>query len=70
MSRRKSCVLHGVLESQKKSHSTLRVECSRVHWKCQKLSILTKLWNPEACGQTVLPGRSLILGQKLVENTK
>ena len=25
---------------------------------------------PEACGQTVLPDRSLLLGQKLVGNTK
>ena len=27
-------------------------------------------WNPEACGQTVLPDRSLLIGQKLVENAK
>ena len=25
---------------------------------------------PEACGQTVLPDRSVLLGQKLVENAK
>ena len=31
-------------------------------------------WNvacvPEACGQTVLPDRSILIGQKLVENAK
>ena len=27
-------------------------------------------WKPEACGQTVLPDRSDLIGQKLVENTK
>ena len=26
--------------------------------------------NPEACGQTVLPDRSLLIGQKMVENAK
>ena len=25
---------------------------------------------PEACGQTVLPDRSILIGQKLVENAK
>ena len=25
-------------------------------------------WKPEACGQTVLPDRSVLIGQKLVEN--
>ena len=27
-------------------------------------------WKPEACGQTVLPDRSLLIGLKLVENAK
>ena len=34
------------------------------------LSILASFWKPEACGQTVLPDRSLLIGQKLVENAK
>ena len=38
--------------------------------KCQKWSILTKFWKPDACGQTVLPDRSLLIGQKLLENAK
>ena len=28
------------------------------------------IWKTEACGQTMLPDRSLIIGQKLVESTK
>ena len=32
--------------------------------------ILARFWKPEACGQTVLPDRSLLIGQKLVENAK
>ena len=28
------------------------------------------MWKPEACGQIVLPDRSLLIGQKLVENAK
>ena len=34
-----------------------------------KWSILASFWKPEACGQTVLPDRSILIGQKLVENT-
>ena len=30
----------------------------------------TSFWKPEACGQTVLPDRSILHGQKLVENAK
>ena len=32
------------------------------------MSILASFWKPEACGQTVLPDRSVLIGQKLVEN--
>ena len=31
---------------------------------------LKSFWKPEACGQTVLPDRSVLIGQKLVENAK
>ena len=31
---------------------------------------LASFWKPEACGQTVLPDRSLLIGQKLAENAK
>ena len=31
---------------------------------------LASFWKPEACGQTVLPDRSVLKGQKLVENAK
>ena len=33
-------------------------------------SILASFWKPEACGQTVLPDRSVLIGQKLVESAK
>ena len=36
----------------------------------KKWSILASFWKPEACGQTVLPDRSVLVGQKLVENAK
>ena len=29
-----------------------------------------EFWKPVACGQTVLPDGSLLIGQKLVENAK
>ena len=31
---------------------------------------LASFWKPEACGQTVLPDRSILIGQKLVKNAK
>ena len=31
---------------------------------------LSSFWKPEVCGQTVLPDRSVLKGQKLVENDK
>ena len=31
---------------------------------------LVSLWKPEVCGQTVLPDRSILIEQKLVENVK
>ena len=31
---------------------------------------LASFWKPEACGQTVLPDRSIFIGQKLMENAK
>ena len=38
--------------------------------KCQKWFILASFWKPEACGQTVLPDMSVLIGQKLMENDK
>ena len=32
--------------------------------------MLASFWKPEACGQTVLPDRSVLIGQKLVENAE
>ena len=31
---------------------------------------LTSFWKTEACGQTVLPDMSTLIGQKLMENAK
>ena len=36
----------------------------------KKWSILTSFWKPLSDGQTVLPDRSLLIGQKSVENAK
>ena len=34
----------------------------------KKWSTLASFWKTEACGQTVLPDRSVLIGHKLVEN--
>ena len=31
---------------------------------------MSSFWKPEACGQTVLPDRQVLIGQKLVENAQ
>ena len=48
----------------------LRFEWTKVNSKCQKWSILASFWEPEACAQTVLPDRSVLIGQKLVKMPK
>ena len=35
-----------------------------------KMVNLTSFWKPEVFGQTALPDRSILIGQKLVENAK
>ena len=35
-----------------------------------KSSVLATFWKPQACGQTVLPDRALIIRQKMVKNAK
>ena len=62
---RKSLIQHC-----ERSELRLHFEWTKVNSKCQKWSILANFWKPEACGQTVLPDRSVLIGQKLVENTK
>ena len=62
-----------VIESHsycERSELRLHFEWTIVYQKCQKWSILESFWKPEACSQTVLPARSVLIGQKLVENAK
>ena len=59
---RKSLIQHC-----ERSELRLHFEWTKVN---QKWSILVIFWKPEACGQTVLPNRSILVGQKLVENAK
>ena len=64
-----------VFENHRKSliqHCELRLhlEWTKVTLKCQKWSILASFLKPEACGQKVLPDKSVLIGQKLVENAK
>ena len=35
-----------------------------------KMLNLARFWKPKACGQTELPDRSVLIGQKLVQNAK
>ena len=58
-----------VFENHRKS-LVLRATFTKVYQKCRKCSILASFQKPEAYGQTVLPDRSVLIGQKLVENAK
>ena len=58
-----------MFENHRKS-LCLHFEWTNVNQKCQKWSILASFWKTEACGQTVLPDRSVLIGQKLVGNAK
>ena len=43
---------------------------TKVNQKWQKCSILASFLRPETCGQTVLPDRSILIEQNLVEDAK
>ena len=66
--------MHCVWKSQEKVSFNIASEASYVYilsgQKLIKNAILATFWKPEACGQTVLPDRSVLIGQKLVENAK
>ena len=62
---RKSLIQHC-----ERSELHLHFEWTKVNWKWQKWSILASFWKLEACGHTVLPDRSILMGQKLAENAK
>ena len=66
-----SYIPHGLWKSQKKSHSALRAKRATVtFWVDKSLLKMPKILNfaTKSFGQTVLPDRSLISGQKLMEN--
>ena len=54
------------IEHCERSELRLHFEWTNVNQKCQNWSIWASFWKPEACGQTVLPDRSILIGQKLV----
>ena len=55
---RKSLIQHYILSGQKLIKNA------------KKWCILASFWKPEACGQTVLPDRSVLIRHKLVGNGK
>ena len=62
---RKSLIQHC-----ERSEQRLHYEWTKVTKRMKKWSILESFWKPEACSQTVLPDRSVLIGQILVENAK
>ena len=58
-----------MFENHRKS-LRLHFEWTNVNQKCQNWSILASFWKTEVCSQTVLPERSILIGQKLAKNTK
>ena len=61
---RKSLIQH-CEQTAKRATFTFWVDKSSL--KMPKIINLASFWKPEACGQTVLPDRSLLKGQKMVE---
>ena len=67
---RKRKEIHGVWKSLKSLIQHCERSELRLHFEWKKWSILASFWKPKACGQTVLPDKSVLTGQKLVENAK
>ena len=65
------CILHtGVRKLNKKSHlaSYGHILSGQKLPKITKTMInLTSFWNTESCSQTVLPDRSILIGQKMLK---
>ena len=64
-----------MFENSKKVSFNIASEASYVYIrqkfiKKAKNSQFGEFWKTEACGQTVLPDRSILIGQKLVKNAK
>ena len=59
-----------LIQHCERSELRLYFEWTKVILKCQKRSILAIFWKPEACGKTVLPDRSILIGEKLLEKAK
>ena len=62
---RKSLIQHC-----ERSELRLHFEWTNVYQKCQKMANFGESLKPEAYYHTVLPDRSILIGQKLVENAK
>ena len=60
-----------MFENHRKSliHNCERGEL-RLHFELIKNAKNGQFWKPEAYGQTVLPAKSFLIGQKLMENAK
>ena len=77
LSRNKSTLIAWCLKITQKVAFKIASEASYVYiLSGKKLSKMPKkvdfdeFWKPEDCGQTVLPDRSILMGQKLTENAK
>ena len=62
---RKSLIQHC-----ERSELRLHFEWTNLYQKCQKMANFGESLKPEAYYHTVLPDRSILIGQKLVENAK
>ena len=76
-SRKQYCSTHSVWKSHKKSHSTIQEKrATFTFWvdksalKMPKMVNLATFWKPDFFGRTVLPERSLLIGQKMVKISK
>ena len=59
-----------LIQHCERSELCLYFEWTKVNQKYQKWSILASFGKTKACGQKVLPDRSVFVGQKLVGNAK
>ena len=59
-----------LIQHCERSELRLDFERTKIKKKCEKWSILVSFCKPEACGQTVLPDMSVLIGQKMVGNAK
>ena len=70
VTRQVNCTWKKLVENAKIENFKWRFEWTKILQKCQKWTILATFRKSKSCSQTVLPDKSILIGQKMVKMSK